>query len=419
MSEYFGVASSGTSAAFFDLDRTLISGSSAFTLALQARKAGLIPNVEFARDAVGAATFKMLGASDNTTDEVRARVLKAVTGMRQSDLQALNTEVLPRLLARLRPEARRLLDRHRHAGRDTYIVSAAPQEIVEPLAHSLGMTSGIGTRSVVVDGVYTGELNGPFCYGEGKVLAMREIADWQGYDLSQCYAYSDSASDLPMLEAVGHPVAVNPDGKLERHARRHGWPIVIFSQRTKSVIRRTAASVATVGIAGASFAAGTAVATARGVIEDLIEVVAPHPPPLTQPGCSGRAGHERELAALGDQRARSNPRSHPLRRAARRGRSRCGTHSAAAPATASPRMCTVSSTVGTHATGRPVLNTGGRERIGGEQQGDRIDRFLVGDREPARHLAPARRLAGAEPAVARADADAQLLEDRRQRPLDR
>jgi len=126
MSEYVGVASSGTSAAFFDLDRTLISGSSAFTLALQARKAGLIPNGEFVRDAFGAATFKLLGASDNTTDEVRERVLKAVTGMRQSDLQALNTEVLPRLLARLRPEARRLLDRHRQAGRDTYIVSAAP-----------------------------------------------------------------------------------------------------------------------------------------------------------------------------------------------------------------------------------------------------------------------------------------------------
>ena len=111
-------------------------------------------------------------------------MLKAVTGMRQSDLQALNTEVLPRLLAKPPPEARRLLDRHRHAGRDTYIVSAAPQEIVEPLAHSLGMTSGIGTRSEVVDGMYTGELDGPFCYGEGKVEAMRELANWHGYDLS-------------------------------------------------------------------------------------------------------------------------------------------------------------------------------------------------------------------------------------------
>jgi len=167
MSEYVGVASSGPSAAFFDLDRTLISGSSAFTLALQARKAGMIPNLEFVRDAAGAATFKLMGAGDDTTNEVRKRVLKAVSGMYQSDLQALNAEILPRLLARLRPEARRLLDQHRRAGRDTYIVSAAPQEIVEPLARSLGMTSGIGTRSHVVDGMYTGELDGPFCYGEG------------------------------------------------------------------------------------------------------------------------------------------------------------------------------------------------------------------------------------------------------------
>ena len=264
MSEYVNVASSGPSAAFFDLDRTLISGSSAFTLALQARKAGLIPNLEFARDAAGAISFQLFGADDDTTDAVKARVLKAVAGMRQSDLQALNVEVLPRLLAKLRPEARRLLDRHRHAGRDTFIVSAAPQEIVEPLAHSFGMTSGIGTRSHVVDGRYTGDLEGPFCYGPGKVEAMVELANWNGYELDLCYAYSDSASDLPMLEAVGHPVAVNPDAKLERHARRHGWPIVIFSQQTKSVVRRTAASIGTIGIAGVSFAAGVAVAGSRG-----------------------------------------------------------------------------------------------------------------------------------------------------------
>jgi HAD superfamily hydrolase (TIGR01490 family) len=259
MSEYMGFAGSGPSAAFFDLDRTLIAGSSAFTLALQARRAGLIPRTELLRDAGGAIAFKLFGSDDDTADGVRERILKAVTGMRQSDLQALNVEVLPRLLAKLRPEARRLIDRHRHAGRDTFIVSAAPQEIVEPLAYSLGMTSGLGTRSVVADGVYTGELAGPFCYGAGKVEAIRELAAWHGYELAQCYAYSDSASDLPMLEAVGHPVAVNPDGKLERHARRHGWPIVIFSQRTKSVIRRTASTVATVGVAGAGFVVGTRV----------------------------------------------------------------------------------------------------------------------------------------------------------------
>ena len=350
MSEYFGVASSGTSAAFFDLDRTLISGSSAFTLALQARKAGLIPNVEFARDAFGAATFKMLGASDNTTDEVRARVLKAVTGMRQSDLQALNTEVLPRLLARLRPEARRLLDRHRHAGRDTYIVSAAPQEIVEPLAHSLGMTSGIGTRSHVVDGVYTGELDGPFCYGEGKVQAMREIADWQGYDLSQCYAYSDSASDLPMLEAVGHPVAVNPDGKLERHARRHGWPIVIFSQRTKSVIRRTAASVATVGIACASFAAGTALGRSRAAPTHR-----PGPAAAADQDGRGMRASWRLWATRVPEESQIAPSSSSRPSWAKRVRN----EQRNGPGAGTPRTCTVSSTVGTHATGSSVLNTAG------------------------------------------------------------
>ena len=135
---------------------------------------------------------------------MRDRILGAVKGMRQDDLVALNAEVLPKLLGRIRPEARRLLDLHRHAGRNTYIVSAAPVEIVESLAHSLGMTAGIGTRGHVEDGVYTGELDGPFCYGPGKVTAMEEIARWDGLDLAQCYAYSDSASDLPMLEAVGH-----------------------------------------------------------------------------------------------------------------------------------------------------------------------------------------------------------------------
>jgi HAD superfamily hydrolase (TIGR01490 family) len=260
---FLSVAGSGPSAAFFDLDRTLISGSSVFVLAIQGRKAGMIPTSEFVRDATGAILFKLFGASDDTTDEAKRRILKAVTGVRQSELQALNTEIIPRLLAKLRPEARRLLDRHRIAGRDTFIVSAAPQEIVEPLALSFGMTSGIGTKSVVEDGVYTGELDGPFCYAEGKVEAIRELAQWNGYELDQCFAYSDSVSDLPMLEAVGHPVAVNPDSKLERHAREHGWPIVIFSQQTKSVIRRTATSIGTIGIAGASFAAGAAVAGNR------------------------------------------------------------------------------------------------------------------------------------------------------------
>lgn len=125
------------------------------------------------------------------------------------------------------------------------------------------MTHGLGTKGKVVDGAYTGELDGPFCYGEGKVEAIEAIARFEGYDLAQCYAYSDSASDLPMLSAVGHPVAVNPDSKLERHARDHGWPVVIFSRRTKTVIRRTAAGLASATVAGATFAAGLELGTRR------------------------------------------------------------------------------------------------------------------------------------------------------------
>jgi HAD superfamily hydrolase (TIGR01490 family) len=256
-SAYRRMVSGGPSAAFFDLDRTLIAGSSAFIMARTARKAGLVPTRQFVRDAASAIAFKLFGSDDETTEAVRDRILGAVRGMRQDDLMALNAEVLPKLLAKIRPEARRLLDLHRHAGRNTYIVSAAPEEIVESLARSLGMTAGIGTRGKVVDGVYTGELAGPFCYGSGKVQAIEEIARWDGLDLAQCYAYSDSASDLPMLQAVGHPVAVNPDARLARHARAYGWPIVHFSQRTKSVIRRSMAAAGATAIAGVSFAAGT------------------------------------------------------------------------------------------------------------------------------------------------------------------
>jgi HAD superfamily hydrolase (TIGR01490 family) len=250
------MASSGPSAAFFDLDRTLIAGSSAFVFAAAARRAGLLSSGQLARDGWSALLFKVRGASDDKSTAVRDRVLGAVTGMRQDDVMALNADVLPRLLDKIRPEARRLLDLHRHAGRATYIVSASPIEIVEPLATTLGMTGGIGTRSIVADGCYTGALDGPFCYGPGKVEAMERLARWEGLDLAQCYAYSDSASDLPMLEAVGHPVAVNPDGPLERHARVHGWPIVHFSQRTRAVIRRAAAGVAATALTVAGFAGG-------------------------------------------------------------------------------------------------------------------------------------------------------------------
>lgn len=247
-------------AAFFDLDRTLISGSSAFAFGVAAWRNDLVPSRAFMRDVAGAVSFRHHGSSDEQVERVRARVLGAVTGVLQADLVALNADLIPKLLSRVRPEAQRLIEMHRRAGRDTYIVSASPQELVEPLASAIGMTGGIGTMSAVDDaGIYTGELAGPFVYGPGKVTAMQEIAAREGYDLAVSYAYSDSASDLPMLEAVGHPVAVNPDATLARVAHDHGWPIVIFSRRTRRVVRRTTALVGAAGMAGAAFAGGIAV----------------------------------------------------------------------------------------------------------------------------------------------------------------
>ena len=243
-------------AAFFDLDRTLIAGSSTFVFGIAAWRNDLVPTSQFARDALGALQFRLSGASDDSVDELRERMLGAVKGVRQADLMALNAVVVPKLLERIRPEATALLDLHRKAGRDTYIVSASPREVVEALAQALGMTGGLGTVGEVVDGVYTGELVGPFCYGPGKVEAIGELAAWESYDLERCYAYSDSASDLPMLEAVGHPVAVNPDAALARTARRNGWPVVIFSQRTKQVAKHTSTAVGAAGLAGAAFAVG-------------------------------------------------------------------------------------------------------------------------------------------------------------------
>jgi HAD superfamily hydrolase (TIGR01490 family) len=257
MTELTEFASAGPSAAFFDLDRTLISGSSVFVFGVAAWRAGLVKRRQMIADAVGAVTFRLSGASDDKSAQVRDRILGAVKGVRQDDLVALNADIVPKLLERVRPESQRLIDLHRHRGRDTYIVSASPIELVDPLAKALGMTAGIGTKSTVEDGVYTGELDGPFCYGEGKVEALREVARWEGLDLAQCWAYSDSASDLPMLDAVGHPVAVNPDARLARAAQRNGWPVVSFRQRTKAVVRRTTKTVATLGVAAGSFAAGT------------------------------------------------------------------------------------------------------------------------------------------------------------------
>lgn len=243
-------------AAFFDLDRTLISGSSAFYFGVAAWRNQLIPLGDLLRDARKAVSFKLFGATDESSEAVRDRILAAVEGAAQADLIALNEEIVPRILERVRPESRGLIDMHHTAGRDCWIVSASPVEMVGPLATALGMEGAIATTSEVVDGRYTGNLDGPFVYGDGKREAIEKLAAERGYDLALSYSYSDSASDLPMMELVGHPVAVNPDGPLEAVAHQRGWPIVIFARRTKQVVKTTTAIAGGVGLAATTYGLG-------------------------------------------------------------------------------------------------------------------------------------------------------------------
>jgi len=210
-------------AAFFDLDRTLIRGSANFPLAVAAFRAGYVPPRDLLRDAVSAVTFVLRGATDDASAQLRERILRAVAGHRADDVIALGAGFIPKLAASVLPEARIALDRHAAAGEDRIIVSASPIEIVSAIADALGLEGAVGTRSEIVDGRYTGRLAGPFCYRDGKVAEINRLATERGYDLSRCTAYSDSISDLPFLQAVGHPVAINADRELRAHAALHGW----------------------------------------------------------------------------------------------------------------------------------------------------------------------------------------------------
>jgi HAD superfamily hydrolase (TIGR01490 family) len=243
-------------AAFFDLDRTLIAGSSAFVFGRAAWRADMIPTSELLADARKAITFRFTGASDDKANAIRDRILDAITGHSIDELMTLAGDVIPQLLDDVRKESQGFLGLHAEAGRDTYMVTASPIEIVENLAVELGMTGAIATVAETRDGLYTGGLSEPFCYGPAKADAIRRVAEREGYDLDLCYAYSDSVSDLPMLEVVGHPVAVNPDNGLEAVARTRGWPIVEFSRTARRVIRTTTASVGAVGLAVTTYALG-------------------------------------------------------------------------------------------------------------------------------------------------------------------
>jgi HAD superfamily hydrolase (TIGR01490 family) len=243
-------------AAFFDLDKTLIEGSSGYYFARAGYRAGMISRRQLASDLWSNVRFRLQGLSDHAAEALYQRVLRDLAGVPVRDLARLTHDVLAGILPRLYPEMLEVAWRHQDAGRRAYIVTAASQEIAELLAQILALDGGIGARYEATEGIYTGRPGGVFTYGAGKVEAMDELAAAEGIDLGESYAYSDSASDLPMLRAVGHPVVVNPDAELERVARAEGWQVMRFDKLARRLRLAAAAGGFALLAAGGGYVAG-------------------------------------------------------------------------------------------------------------------------------------------------------------------
>jgi HAD superfamily hydrolase (TIGR01490 family) len=246
-------------AAFFDLDRTLIRRSSALALAGPFQERGLIGRKQLAKAAAWQILFAARGAGAETVRKAAEDGLMLLKDLEVDEMRALVGEAMETALKPLvYREPLDLLKRHRERGERVYIVSAALQEIVDPLAEELGFDGAVGSLCEVVDGRYTGR-SLRACHGPGKADAVRELAAAENIDLAASTAYSDSHTDLPFLEAVGRPVAVNPDRELRRIARERGWPMLTFSDPLYPAARRRLRPA----LLGLPLAVGAAVWAAR------------------------------------------------------------------------------------------------------------------------------------------------------------
>jgi len=246
-------------AAFFDLDRTLMAGSSGMHFARAAYRTGMVSRSQLGRWGLEHLRFRLRGSTDERTTQLLSQVKELLAGVPEREVERMAPDLLAGVLPRIYPPMLDEVRAHQDAGRATFIVSAAGNGLVEILARVLGMDGGIGTRyEVDSGGLLTGRIVEPFVYGEGKVKAMREFAAQHDIELGESWAYSDSASDLPMLGAVGNPVAVNPDIELAEVAGERGWRVMRFEK----LGRRLAIAGATV-VAAAVGGMGTALARRR------------------------------------------------------------------------------------------------------------------------------------------------------------
>jgi HAD superfamily hydrolase (TIGR01490 family) len=244
-------------AAFFDLDKTLMAGSSGMHFGRAAYRTGMVSRRQLLAWATDHLRYRLRGTTDERAQALLAEVRDLLAGVPEREIARMVPDLLAGILPRIYPDMLDEVNAHIDAGRPTFIVSAAGNELVALLARVLGMSGGIGTSyEVDADGILTGELDGPFMYGEGKVEAMRRFAENHDIYLEASWAYSDSVSDLPMLRAVGIPVAVNPDPELARVAAEEGWRVMRFEKLGRRLaIAGATLTAAAVGGMGTALAA--------------------------------------------------------------------------------------------------------------------------------------------------------------------
>jgi HAD superfamily hydrolase (TIGR01490 family) len=249
-------------AAFFDLDKTIIAKSSTLAFSRSFYQGGLINRRAVLRSAYAQFVYLVGGADHDQMERMRAYLSSMASGWDVEQVKSIVAETLHQLIDPIiYDEAATLIVEHHLAGRDVVIVSTSGAEVVEPIGALLGADHVIATRMVVgEDGRYSGEIE-YYAYAETKAEAIRELAETQGYDLTRCYAYSDSATDIPMLSEVGHAFAVNPDRALRREAAARDWPVLIFTRPVRLRDRFSAVSMpAPMTLAAVAVGAGAATA---------------------------------------------------------------------------------------------------------------------------------------------------------------
>ena len=244
-------------AAFFDLDKTIIAKSSTLAFGRPLYKAGFLSRRTLLKAGIAQVVYVMFGADHDQLDKVRQQLTALTAGWDRRRIQQLVAETVDEVVAPLvYAEALAIIDEHQRAGRRVVMISSSPEEVVKPLGRYLGIDEVIGTRSEVdAEGRYTGKLEF-YAYGPGKAQAIRDLAAAEDLSLEDSYAYSDSATDLPMLEVVGHPVAVNPDAELRAVALDRDWQIMEFERPVTLRTRLATLPKPVPVISGAAVAAG-------------------------------------------------------------------------------------------------------------------------------------------------------------------